>query len=235
MVEWSCRKCGSAERYESGDCKVCARARAAARKNADPEKKRLADRARWKKNADLLNANRREQYNKTDAVRMRSLERCRDYYRLNAGKWVAYGEKRRENAEAYRVEKSFWASKNREKLQRLAVEYRLKNPEKVANSRAKWEAKNPNSKRIRAQNRRAKMRGGRLSSDLVKALFDKQKGRCPCCRKTLGRTFHLDHIIPLAAGGAHSDSNIQLMRAECNLKKAAKDPVVFMQENGFLL
>ncbi|MGL5935922.1 MAG: HNH endonuclease, partial [Cetobacterium sp.] len=36
-------------------------------------------------------------------------------------------------------------------------------------------------------------------------------------------------------GGAHCDSNVQLLCPTCNLRKAAKDPVVFMQEMGRLL
>lgn len=42
-------------------------------------------------------------------------------------------------------------------------------------------------------------------------------------------------IVPLAKGGSDGPENIQLLCAPCNRRKSAKDPIVFMQENGFLL
>ena len=50
-------------------------------------------------------------------------------------------------------------------------------------------------------------------------------------RKRIG----IDHIVPLAKGGSDGPENIQLLCAHCNRRKSAKDPIVFMQENGFLL
>jgi len=41
--------------------------------------------------------------------------------------------------------------------------------------------------------------------------------------------------MPLALGGKNEDWNIQLLRAECNSRKGAKHPIVYMQEKGFLL
>ena len=69
----------------------------------------------------------------------------------------------------------------------------------------------------------------------MKKLSTIQKGKCACCALPLGKDFHLDHKMPLALGGANEDSNIQLLRRECNIKKAAKHPINFMQERGFLL
>jgi 5-methylcytosine-specific restriction endonuclease McrA len=36
--------------------------------------------------------------------------------------------------------------------------------------------------------------------------------------------FHVDHIIPLAKGGAHLPENLQILPAEENLRKGAKLP-----------
>lgn len=33
---------------------------------------------------------------------------------------------------------------------------------------------------------------------------------------------HLDHVIPLSRGGAHSEDNIRVTHARCNLKKGTK-------------
>ncbi len=90
---------------------------------------------------------------------------------------------------------------------------------------------------ILSHNRRAKISliGGKLSSGLSKKLFKLQKGKCACCKEPLGNNFHMDHIMPLALGGANEDWNIQLLRQTCNNQKRAKHPIDFMQKRGFLL
>lgn len=45
----------------------------------------------------------------------------------------------------------------------------------------------------------------------------------------------MDHVVPLALGGPHHDSNMQLLRKLCNLRKSAKHPVDYMQSKGKLL
>jgi 5-methylcytosine-specific restriction endonuclease McrA len=77
--------------------------------------------------------------------------------------------------------------------------------------------------------------GGKLSPDLAERLYELQGGKCACCGKPLGEKYHLDHIMPLALGGANTDDNMQLLTARCNIQKSAKHPIDFMQERGFLL
>jgi 5-methylcytosine-specific restriction endonuclease McrA len=115
---------------------------------------------------------------------------------------------------------------------------RASNPEFYRQRSREWFAANPDKRAVYEQNRRAKKRlsGGRLSSDLKSRLFELQKQSCACCH---GRfeivSLHIDHVIPLAKGGEHSDENIQLLCQPCNQSKHAKHPVDFMQERGFLL
>lgn len=48
-------------------------------------------------------------------------------------------------------------------------------------------------------------------------------GRCEYCHAPqllVGQAFHIDHVIPLAAGGQTTDSNLCLSCAHCNLAKA---------------
>jgi hypothetical protein len=65
-----------------------------------------------------------------------------------------------------------------------------------------------------------------------RAIFHRDKGECRNCKRSLAATVNAveteryDHIVPLAAFGANDVTNIQLLCAPCNLKKAAKaEPV----------
>lgn len=142
-----------------------------------------------------------------------------------------------ENTPEVKKRISLWASRNPEKIKGYTTEYRRAN-RKACNARiAKWEAANPEARRVINQNRRARKRanGGRLSPGLASKLFKLQRGKCACCGKPLGTDYHLDHIMPLALGGQNADSNMQLLTATCNLQKRAKHPVDFMQQRGKLI
>lgn len=110
-------------------------------------------------------------------------------------------------------------------------------PDKEREKKIRWKSENPERDRIHSQTKRARRRklGGKLSIGLSKKLFEAQRGKCACCGLPLGDNYHLDHIMPLALGGANEDWNIQLLRQHCNNKKHAKHPIDFMQSKGYLL
>lgn len=143
---------------------------------------------------------------------------------------AAYYAANREKIAAYRLA-------NREKLAARSKVYYAANRERIAARYAAWYKANPDVSRTCGRNRRAKKRdsGGKLSPGLPAKLFKLQRGKCACCGKPLGDDYHLDHIMPLALGGANEDWNIQLLRPKCNLEKHKKDPIDFMISRGFLL
>lgn len=178
--------------------------------------------------------------------------RTKNYEKHRAADHVRAVARYAANKEKAKAAAAKWAADNRERVvannaKRYAT-HRVKmradtakryaeNPEKVKAYVKKWRALNPGAARIHNENRRARKRNslGGLSRGLVAKLFKLQKGLCPCCRGSLLEGYHLDHIVPLSLGGAHEDSNMQLLRSKCNNTKRAKHPVDFMQSRGFLL
>lgn len=113
------------------------------------------------------------------------------------------------------------ASKARAKPKMAAKlrEYRKRNPAKVR----EWSQK------------RSSAKTGRLPRGTVAKLLKLQREKCAICKCSLKAGYHVDHINPLARGGAHAALNIQLLCPPCNVRKSAKDPIEFMQSRGFLI
>ena len=121
-----------------------------------------------------------------------------------------------------------WKGGHKEAIKRYLADGRL-----TARVR-KYRAENPTKTREWYQNRRGR-KTGRLPRGYLVKLYELQRGKCPVCKDNLGKSYHTDHINPLAAGGEHIVGNIQLLCQHCNCTKSAKDPIKFMQECGFLI
>ena len=127
---------------------------------------------------------------------------------------------------------------NRDAINARSRERERVNPEPRAAARNKWEQKNPEVRRAITRNRRARVAGvgGTISKQQIQSLLTSQSWRCVVCRCDLHESgHHVDHIVPIAAGGANSFDNVQALCPPCNRSKAAKDPIDFMQSRGFLL
>lgn len=131
-----------------------------------------------------------------------------------------------------------WHADNPDKVKISAAKHYAKNTLALRASNTKWKAVNSGAVLIHNHNHRARKRenGGTLSTGLASTLFTLQGGKCACgCKQPLVDGYHLDHIMPISLGGTNTDYNIQLLRAKCNLKKSATDPITFMRQKGFLL
>lgn len=215
-----CKKCGAIDKGKRGYCRPCQKVYNATYRAANSKK---------------LKANRISYY-------------IANSEKIKAGQKVYSAIYRAANPEKIKADRVAYYTANSEKIKAGAVAYYIANTEKIkarhaidyaANSEKRklynraYHLAHPEGVRIRKHNRRN--HSGKLSQGLSDKLFKRQKGKCPCCHKLLGKDFHLDHIMPLALGGKNEDGNMQLLRATCNLKKSAKHPVNYMQERGFLL
>ena len=217
----ACTKCGTSDRYSDGKCKQCARDRANAYRLANPEKTKER-KAKY----------RAENPEKVKATHCASVEKNKEKYKISKADYAI------RNADRIRAYKKNWASlRDKAATNQRQSELYVLNPKRFKEANDRWVAKNKEAVRARWHNRQAKKRasGGKLSSGLSDKLIKLQRGKCACCGLPLGDDYHLDHIVPIALGGANEDWNIQLLRAICNLQKSAKHPVDFMQSRGFLI
>lgn len=144
---------------------------------------------------------------------------------------------REENLERIRTTQLAYRETRRAEKREYARAYRAANPQKAKAAVDAWYAANPDAMKIKKHNRRARLlAGGVLSRDIGERLAKLQRGKCAACGCALSKSGrHLDHIMPLAKGGANTDDNVQLLCPPCNLAKNAKHPIDWAQENGRLL
>lgn len=54
-------------------------------------------------------------------------------------------------------------------------------------------------------------------------VLERDQGYCGICDELVDpNDFHIDHVIPISLGGAHSYANVQVAHPFCNLRKGAK-------------
>jgi len=160
-----------------------------------------------------------------------------------------------ERAEWRRQRSREWAAQNPAAHHARARKWKLENPSRVrqhsekSRSRPenkakalirvrKWQIENPEKVHANKVNNRAKRARapGKFRASDLRAIFKAQRGRCAYCKALLAKdTRHLDHIIPLAAGGTNWPSNLQFTCEHCNVSKNARDPIAYAQSLGMLL
>ena len=162
--------------------------------------------------------------------RYASTENCVECLRLNAAKW------REQNRQHTRDYAKRWAQEHPDCVRKNGQNWYTANKAKVRAANAKWHKENPLGRRLHEAKRRE--RAGqcvRVKNHQVLRLKKLQKEKCGFCFGKLGARFHVDHVMPLALGGKHTLSNLQLLCAPCNQAKHSKHPINFAQENGRLL
>lgn len=145
------------------------------------------------------------------------------------------------NHDKRRAYSNAWQLANNEKVKQYSKKYYENNKDKCRKSTEIW--KNNHIERRReikrlAQNRRwaryHRASGVYTETDINK-LFEAQRKKCAICKTSIINKYHIDHVVPLSKGGSNDKDNLQLLCPLCNIRKGAKDPILFMQSVGNLL
>lgn len=228
-----CRKCGVSKPLEnfprhggSADgrrarCKPCHAADVRDWTQAKPERLervRLRVRAWVRENRERHRVNQRtcERKRRDDPeCRRRAREREHRYRQKNSKKRAAaYRRWVQDNPERSRARNRKWAERHRDKAREKTWAWRLANPDKA---KALWRA---NKARRRARQLEAP---GKTTRVQLQARWDYYGGRCGMCGR---EAESIDHVIPLARGGANWPSNLRPACMACNMRKGANRPQV---------
>jgi 5-methylcytosine-specific restriction endonuclease McrA len=94
--------------------------------------------------------------------------------------------------------------------------YRIQNSDKEKTRKRNYALENPETIRMAAARRRAKLAGSRSYLIIKKDLRKLKSNSCFYCG---GQSAHIDHVIPISKGGQHSIGNLVAACAFCNISK----------------
>lgn len=202
------------------------------------------DRAYRKKNAEKIRAQRRisrarQKENDPEAFLKYHREATAKYRRTHIDKVKAGNKISKQRAfardpEAERVKRRarnrIWKKNNKDKVNAAARRRRLRNPENHRIAKAKHYAKDIERSRmlgrlsshLRRSNYKASVEDQQRCSDYVTSEQAKRFHICYYCKTKFSGTFHVDHIIAIAIGGAHTCSNLCISCPSCNCRKWTK-------------
>jgi 5-methylcytosine-specific restriction endonuclease McrA len=176
------------------------------------------DRAYKFSHREQANARARQRYR--DPSRRPLTPEQRAAHREHDRRWLAV------NAEKKRQQVKRWAKEHKEQSAAVAKRWSDANPEKKRqySRRARQTASGKARSKIHCRMRYARRRGASVERVDPSVVFERDGGVCGICRAAvdINETWHIDHVIPLSKGGAHSYSNVQLAHARCNCSKGAK-------------
>lgn len=133
--------------------------------------------------------------------------KCVGCARASYGRWAA------DNPERVRARHARWVAANPERRRANSARWAAANPEKCRAVYARWAADNPE----------------RVLSKMASFRARQQSYECGCCdnsdfveiyRVAKQNSQHVDHIIPLSAGGPHCILNVQLLDPAENIRKS---------------
>ncbi len=123
------------------------------------------------------------------------------------------------NRERKKLIDKLWARQNKHKVNEASKRYRNAHPEKVASTKREQAKRHPETIKNNRSRRRA-----RLAENGIYIVTKKDIGRlmqqpCVYCGS---KSEHIDHVIPIAKGGAHKVGNLVAACQSCNQRKSDK-------------
>ncbi|QJB21902.1 glycolate dehydrogenase [Xanthomonas phage FoX3] len=143
---------------------------------------------------------------------------CVECTRANAAAWYAA------NADRHRANAAAWRAENPERQRANVAAWRAANPERKRANVAAWRAANPEKASAHWSNRRARKAAAIPAdwSDFDQFVMEEAAAACKRREEMTGYAWHVDHMIPLAKGGLHCATNIQVIPASMNMSKGDK-------------
>jgi 5-methylcytosine-specific restriction endonuclease McrA len=150
--------------------------------------------------------------------REKSNAKSRADYALNREKYKKiHAEWAANNADRITSHKKAYYAKNREKVITAAADWAAANPEKRSSVAAKWQKANPEAMSATVHRRRA-----RKAANGVNAVSTQEWATIaamPCTACAAPGPSEVDHIVPIARGGAHTIGNLIPLCRSCNASK----------------
>lgn len=121
-----------------------------------------------------------------------------------------------------------YRDENRDKVRAASKKHYDSNPDKQRERVKRYHAANPDKVRQNSHIRRARKIGALVGSptrilDWAKSIRESKQVACYWCGlRFIGKKAHLDHIVALTKGGAHSIENLCISCPRCNQSKHAK-------------
>lgn len=194
-------------------------------KAANPEKVRQSARQSYQR----IKTTRRREFTSSPCVtcgRTDVLLRFRGRTQCEGCNSTLYYRERRAKDDGFRQRANghtlTWKYRNLEKFKATNAAWRRSDQGRQSGREAsrRWIRTHPEVNRSHASAYRAKKRANGVEKVDLKAIWEASNKMCVICRKRIAfkdRSF--DHIIPIARGGPHAASNIQVTHRSCNSKR----------------
>jgi 5-methylcytosine-specific restriction endonuclease McrA len=119
---------------------------------------------------------------------------------------------------------------NKEVLREYYRRYYAENKEHYNQRVKQWRDQHPEYAKATKARRRAHERAaeGSHTFEDIRALFERQGGRCHYCRVELGGKFEVDHLTPLSRGGSNAPDNLACACVVCNRRKYNRTEAEFL-------
>lgn len=177
----------------------------------------------------------------------RAISGTRDRYdaKQAAAYYEAHCEKKKAQSAAYRVthreaikaQRAFFYSTHKEEQRKRDRKYHATHRAIRSERARRWRENHKTEIYLHNALRKALVAGSAVGNlveikEIYRRAKEDPKVRCYLCGRLIPQGHrHVDHITPLAKGGAHRSSNLAVACDKCNLEKSAKLP----EEIGLLL